>query len=87
MLSRCHLIANGCRILLQNRETLQNPICTQFVRWRKRRWAPKAPSKEFYVRVKPEKDPDEYAELTKRYRLYYNYLKSVRLVLAQILGA
>ena len=54
------------------------PLFAPFVRWRKRRWAPKAESKEFYVRQKPEQDPEEYAELTERFRPYKTYLKSLR---------
>ncbi len=54
------------------------PLFSPFVRWRKRRWAPKAPSKEFYIREKPVQDPEEYAELKERYRLYRTYCKSLR---------
>jgi len=50
------------------------------VRWRKRRWAPIAKSKEF--RPPPErkpKNPEEYEELKTRYAHYRTSMKAIRL--------
>lgn len=50
----------------------------QCVRWRKRRWAPPNKSKEFYVREPTPIDPEEWADLKKRYDLYRTEMRAIR---------
>ena len=73
------------RNLLTNKTALQATLDVpeksefiQFVRWRKRRWAPINKSKIFYVRKPTEQDPEERAELDWRTKHYQTAMKSLR---------
>ena len=49
----------------------------RLVRFRKRRWSPRAPSKIYYVRQPTPIDPEEKEELKLRYNNYRHELKSL----------
>ena len=53
-------------------------VCIQ--RWRKRRWAPLAPTKLFRVTERHVGDPDEKKDLMMRYPQYRTTLRSIRYV-------
>jgi hypothetical protein len=55
------------------------PCFTQ-IRWRKPRWLPRAPTKEFYVREPTPIDPVEHAELLWRYKEYRHTVDAIRFI-------
>ena len=55
------------------------PCFTQ-IRWRKPRWLPRAPTKEFYVREPTPIDPVEHAELLWRYKEYRHTVDAIRYI-------
>jgi hypothetical protein len=50
------------------------------IRWRKPRWLPRAPTKEFYVREPTPIDPVEHAELLWRYKEYRHTVDAIRFI-------
>ena len=54
------------------------PLSLIFVRWKKPRWIPKAPSKIYRVRTPTEVDPVEHAFLIKQQHRYSTELKTIR---------
>ena len=77
MFSRVGLFTLGRR-LVGDLETPTNGPIIQVVRWRKRRWAPKNPSKIYYVRTPTAEIPEEKAELQQRYRHHKTTMKALR---------
>ena len=74
------LICRHTLVLSRNMLTADESIFTRLVRWRKRRWSPRAPSKIYYVRTPTPMDPNETEELRDRYNNYRHQIKSLRLV-------
>ena len=60
----------------------ENALTCMLVRWRKRRWTPRAASKMFVVRKPVEFDPEEREELIERYQHYRTHLRAIRSGLA-----
>ena len=56
------------------------PLRLIFVRWRKPRWIPKAPSKIYRVRTPTETDPEEQAFLLKQQHIYSTEMKTIKYV-------
>ena len=53
-------------------------LSLNFVRFRKPRWAPIAPTKLFYVPEHKERNVEESEELKKRYANYRTYMRAFR---------
>ena len=60
-------------------------VFSRLVRFRKRRWRPRAASKLYYVRKPTPIDADEYQELKWRYNNYKHAMKSVRYIVYKYL--
>ncbi len=78
MLSRVGLLVAGRQTLCEALEVQKVLPLAQFVRWRKRRWAPINASKMFYVRKPTPIDPEEWTELKTRYDRYHIYMKALK---------